>query len=74
MSEKSERLAKVLASANINARCVNVFGSYAHVDTYAKYEGALRDLMGNAGFTLVKISDGIHMDDMPGFRMVFRVA
>ena len=68
---KSQRLANILQAAKINATKVSVLGAYAHIDTFKKYEGALRDMMGLAGFRLHSIRDGAHMDGSEGFRMVF---
>ena len=68
---KNERLAKILKDANINATNARVIGSFAHIDTFKKYENALSDLMANAGFKFHSKRDGVHLDNYVGFRMVF---
>jgi hypothetical protein len=71
--ERSIKLAKILEAAKINATSVKVFGPFAHIDTFHKYENQICDLMGRAGFKLRSTRDGIHLDNYTGFRMVFEV-
>lgn len=68
---RNQQIEAILTKAGIGARRVKALGSYVHIDTFRKYEGALRDLLGNAGFTLIAANDGTHMDGVHGFRMVF---
>lgn len=68
---RSQQFEAVLNKAGINTRRVKALGSYIHIDTFTKYEGALRDMLGNAGFALLSATDGKHMDGVHGFRMVF---
>lgn len=71
---KSEKLAEIIAKAGINARAVKVLGSFAHIDSFAKYNDRLIDLMTSAGFKVLKVSDGHHMDGTHGYRASFVVA
>lgn len=69
---KSQQMEKTLNNAGINTRRVSVLGSYVHIDTFEKYESKLVDLMTSAGFAVLKISNGVHMDSFDGFRAVFK--
>lgn len=71
---KSQRLATILEAAKINTRRVLVLGSFAHIDTFEKYEGQISDLMSKAGFKLHSRSNGRHMDSFDGFRLVYQLA
>jgi len=70
---RSQQMEKTLNAAGINTRRVSVLGSYIHVDTYEKYEAKLLDLMTRTGYALLSRSNGVHMDSVDGFRMVFKV-
>jgi outer membrane biogenesis lipoprotein LolB len=69
--EQSERLASILGRGGINFSSAKVYGSFAHIDTFKKYEARLVDVMGQAGFRLHSTRDGVHLDDYRGFRMIF---
>lgn len=71
---KSEQLETILNKAGINTRRVKVLGPFAHVDTFEKYEAALTDIMNTAGFVKLWAKNGVHLDKVDGFRVVFRVA
>jgi hypothetical protein len=71
---KSEQLQAILNKSGINTRRVKVLGIFAHVDTYKTHERALADIMSTAGFKTSMASDGVHLDGVNGFRMVFQVA
>lgn len=71
---KSAQMEALLTKAGINTRRVLAFGSFVHVDTFHKYEAKLTDLMTNAGFAVRSASDGVHMDGVDGFRMVFQLS
>lgn len=69
----SERLESALTRSGIHTRRVKVLGSFAHIDTFQKYEPALLDLMSLAGWGLLSARAGRHLDGFDGFRMVFRL-
>ncbi|QIG67406.1 hypothetical protein EVB39_077 [Rhizobium phage RHph_TM3_3_9] len=69
---KSDRLIELFNRAGILTRRVQVIGGYVHVDTYEKYENKLTDAMTTAGFVIVRIMSGRHLDGFDGFRMVFQ--
>lgn len=71
-AERSARMTRLLANADINVTSLAVVGSWVYVDTFQKYEGNLRNVMNSAGFKCVKVSDGIHLDGNNWFRMVFK--
>lgn len=68
----SEKLLNLLAKANIRTRRVKVYGSIAHIDSYSKYHDKIVDLMTSAGFSVLKVSDGVHMDGSEGYRASFQ--
>ncbi|QIG67881.1 hypothetical protein EVC29_081 [Rhizobium phage RHph_Y52] len=69
----TDRITALFVRAGINTRRVSVIGSFVHVDTYKKYENKLMDAMTTAGFVIVQKSNGVHLDGVDGFRMVFKV-
>ena len=73
MNSKSAALHFILDKAGINTRKVTVLGSFAHIDTFEKYENKLLDLMSNGGFVIRSVSNGVHLDGVDGFRMVFQL-
>lgn len=73
MNTKSQQMQTIINKSGINTRRVQVLGSLVHVDTFAKYEGRLLDLMSTAGFAIRMVSNGVHLDGVDGFRMVFQV-
>lgn len=74
MSTKSQQFEATLNKAGINTRRVLALGAFVHVDTFCKYEAKLTDLMSLAGFKVRSAVDGVHMDGVHGFRMVFQIA
>lgn len=71
---KSTDLEAILGNAGISTRRVKVLGSYAHVDTFEKYEESLTEIMGLAGFKKLWAKGGIHLDKFAGYRVVFQLA
>lgn len=73
-TSKADRFRVLLDTAGINHRRVLALGPFVTIDTFAKYEAALIDLFTNAGFKLHTISDGVHLDEINGYRIVFAIA
>jgi hypothetical protein len=71
MNTKSEALTKSLTAAGVNVRGAMVFGSFAHIDSFQKYHDRIVDLMTSAGFKLLRVSDGAHIDGTSGYRASF---
>jgi hypothetical protein len=74
MSSKSQALAEIIKKAGINATNVKLLGSIAHIDSFDKYHDKLVDLMTTAGFKVLHVSNGFHMDGSKGYRASFMVA
>lgn len=70
---KSDQLKKIITDAGINVRDVMFLGSIAHIDSFAKYGDKIVDLMTTAGFSVLRITDGPHMDGTSGYRASFRL-
>jgi hypothetical protein len=68
---KSQQMEAIINKSGVNTRRVLVLGRFIHVDTFNKYETKLTDLMTLSGFKALSASDGVHMDGVNGFRMVF---
>ncbi len=71
MNAKSQMLKETLEKAGINTKSVSVLGSIAHIDSFKKYHDALVDLMTTAGFAILRVSEGAHMDGTSGYRASF---
>jgi len=71
-NERAERMAAVLQKAGVNLSAVTVLGVYVHIDSYQKYDELLRRYLTKSGFTVVKVSNGRHMSDYVGYRMVVK--
>ena len=71
--EKGAKLVKILEAAGINVRSAMILGAIAHIDSFATYREQIVDLMTTAGFSVLKESNGAHMDGTNGYRISFRV-
>lgn len=74
MATKSETLTKTLAAAGVNVREARVIGSIAHIDSFRKYHDRIVDLMTRAGFRVLRVSNGFHIDGTEGYRASFIAA
>lgn len=74
MNDKSAKLSTTIVKAGINIRRVSVIGSIAHIDSFQKYHDAILHLMTAAGFKVLRISNGAHMDGTSGYRASFIAA
>ncbi len=72
-SEKSAKLQSLLEKAGINIQRATILGAYAHITSYAKYRDAIIHAMTSAGFGLIYEKDGIHLDELKGLRLSFKV-
>ncbi len=73
MNAKGQKLADTLTQAGVNVRDVLALGSFVHIDSYKKYADIIMHLMTSAGFVCHSQSEGRHMDDTIGYRVVFKV-
>ena len=73
MNAKGQQIADTLAKAGVNVRDVLALGSFVHIDSYKKYADIIIHLMTSAGFVCHCQSEGRHMDDTVGYRVVFKV-
>ena len=71
MNAKSQMLKEMFEKAGINTRDVRVIGSIAHIDSFKKYHDTLIHWMTAAGFAVLRVSDGAHMDGTSGYRASF---
>ena len=72
----NDRMAGLLAQAGIKTTSVKIFGQFAHVDTFAKYEPALRELFAHMGATSIQVArvgaDGRTIDGKKTHRLIAR--
>jgi hypothetical protein len=70
---RNAKFEALFAAGKINVRKVRCLGSFVHIDAFNNCADKISEMMGLAGFRLLSASDGVHMDGVDGFRMVFQV-
>lgn len=76
MTPQQERNAKFEATfkaGGINTRRIKCLGPFVHIDTFEKYEDKINAVMGALGFKLLSANNGVHMDGIDGFRLVYQI-
>jgi hypothetical protein len=69
----ARRLSDTLERAGIATSIIRILGSYVHIDTWAKYDAALRDVLGKMGAQVQHLpggADGKHLDGSSAYRLV----
>jgi hypothetical protein len=74
IQERNAKFQATFEAGGINVRKVRVLGGYVHVDTFEKYADKLDRVMGPLGFRKFSESNGVHMDGIDGFRLVYKLA
>lgn len=72
IQERNEKFQSVLKAGGINVRRLKTLGAYVHIDTFEKYEDKINRVMGSLGAKLLMAENGVHMDGVNGFRLVYK--
>lgn len=73
MNKRNEAFKTIFEKLGINVQRVMCAGAFVHVDTFEKYENKLIDAMAMAGFAPIDRSNGRHLDDYVGYRIIFKL-
>ena len=71
VQERNTKFAETFERGGINVRKVRSLGAFVHIDSFHKYADKIDRVMGGLGFRKHSESDGVHMDGIDGFRLVY---
>lgn len=72
MSKNTEKMKSILNRLGVNYRRVTVLGTFVHIDTFEKYGDRVKHALTTAGAKLCSEKNGVHMDGLDGYRLVFQ--
>lgn len=72
MNKHTEKMKSVLDRLGVNYRRVDVLGTFVHIDTFEKYGDVVKHALTSAGAKLSSEKNGVHMDGLDGYRLVFK--